>query len=55
MESPDAIDTVQKSATVARVLSYMKDNRTEMIAIVILAHLLGVSDRLVGHLSGVCF
>ena len=53
--SPETIDTVQKSATAARVLSYIKDNRTEMIAIVILAHLLGVSDRLVGHLSGVCF
>jgi len=55
MEAPEAIDTVQKSATAARVLSYVRENRTEMLAIVILAHLLGLSDRLVGHLSGVCF
>jgi len=55
MEAPEAIDTVQKSATAARVLSYVRENRTEMLAIVILAHLLGISDRLVGHLTGVCF
>ena len=49
-----AVETVQKSATVARVLSYVKDNRTEMIALLILSHLLGLTDRLTGHLSGVC-
>lgn len=50
-----AIDTVQKAATGARLLSYVKENRVEMIGLLILAHLLGVSDRLLGQLSGVCF
>jgi hypothetical protein len=52
--SPE-VETVQKAATAARLLSYIKENRVEMIGFVILAHLLGVSDRLLGQLSGVCF
>ena len=56
MESAsESIDTVQKSATAARLLSYIRENRAEMVGLVILAHLLGISDRLVGQLSGVCF
>lgn len=47
--------TVKDSATVARILSYVKDNRTEMIGLIILAHLLGLSDRVLGHVQGVCF
>ena len=51
----DTAATVKDSATVARILSYMKDNRTEMIGLIILAHLLGLSDRVLGQLNGVCF
>jgi transcriptional regulator GlxA family with amidase domain len=51
----DTATTVKDSATVARILSYMKDNRTEMIGLIILAHLLGLSDRVLGQLNGVCF
>ena len=47
--------TVKDSATAARILSYIKENRTEMIAIAILVHLLGLSDRILGQLNGVCF
>lgn len=46
--------TVKNTATAARVLSYIKDNRTEMIALAILIHLLGLSDRVLGQLNGVC-
>jgi len=46
--------TVKNTATAARVLSYIKDNRTEMIALAILVHLLGLSDRVLGQLNGVC-
>jgi hypothetical protein len=45
---------VKNTATAARVLSYIKDNRTEMIALAILVHLLGLSDRVLGQLNGVC-
>ena len=47
--------TVKDTATVSRILSYIKENRTEMIALVILVHLLGLSDRVLGQLNGVCF
>lgn len=48
-------ETVQGAATGARILTYMKENRVEMIGLVILAHLLGVSDRILAQMSGVCF
>ena len=51
----DTATTVKDSATLARILSYVKDNRTEMIGLIILAHLLGLSDRVLGQLNGVCF
>ncbi len=52
--SPE-IETVKDAATSARVLTLLKENRIELIGCVILAHLLGVSDRILGQLSGVCF
>jgi len=48
-------DAVQGVATSARILTYVKENRVEMIGLLILAHLLGLSDRLWAHASGVCF
>lgn len=54
IETPSK-ETVQGAATGARILSYMKDNRIEMIGLLILAHLLGVSDRILAQMSGVCF
>jgi len=48
-------ETVQGAATGARILTYMKENRVEMIGLVILAHLLGVSDRILAQVSGMCF
>ena len=49
------LETVQDSTTVSRLLSYLKENRTEVIAIAILVHLLGLTERVSGHLNGVCF
>lgn len=54
IEAPSK-ETVQGAATGARILSYLKENRVEMIGILILAHLLGVSDRILAQASGVCF
>lgn len=54
IETPSR-ETVQGAATGARILSYMKDNRVEMIGLLILAHLLGVSDRILAQVNGVCF
>jgi hypothetical protein len=49
------VETVQETALASRLLAYIKENRIEMIGIVILAHLLGVSDRIIAQVSGVCF
>lgn len=51
----DVKETVQGAATSARILTYVKENRVEMIGLLILAHLLGLSDRLWAQASGVCF
>ena len=55
MMKAETAEAVQGAATGARILSYMKENRVEMIGLLILAHLLGVSDRILAQASGVCF
>jgi hypothetical protein len=51
----EAITTVKDSVTGARILSLLKENRLELIALTILVHVLGLSDRALAHLNGVCF
>ncbi len=53
----DAVSTeaVQKAVTTASILSHIKANRIEYIGLVIIAHLLGISDRLLAQINGVCF
>ncbi len=48
-------ETVQKAVTTASILSHIKANRIEYIGLVIIAHLLGLSDRLLAQVNGVCF
>jgi len=55
MITTETKEAVQGAATGARLLTYIKENRVEMIGLLILAHLLGVSDRILGQVSGVCF
>ena len=54
-EAAVAAETVKSAVTAASILSHIKNNRIEYLAICILAHLLGVSDRLLAQVSGVCF
>ncbi len=49
------IETVKEAVTTASLLNHLKNNRIEYLLGVGLLHLLGVSDRLLGQLSGVCF
>jgi hypothetical protein len=51
----ETITTVKDSVTGARILSLLKENRLELIALTILVHVLGLSDRALAHLNGVCF
>lgn len=50
-----AAETVKEVATATSVLNHIKQNRIEYLLTIVFLHLLGVSDRLLGHLSGVCF
>jgi len=48
-------ETVKDAVTAASFLNHLKNNRLEYIGAMILAHLLGVSDRILTQVSGVCF
>jgi hypothetical protein len=49
-----AKESVKEAATAASVLNHVRTNRVEYILAVFALHLLGVSDRLLAQLSGVC-
>jgi hypothetical protein len=55
MESSSVIETAQTGTAAARILCAVKENRIELIGVMILAHLLGLSDRVIAQISGVCF
>ncbi len=46
---------VKTAITAASVMNHVKNNRLEYIGLIILGHLLGLSDRLLAQLNGVCF
>jgi hypothetical protein len=50
-----AAETVKNTVSAASILSHLRNNRVEYLAVAILAHLLGVSDRILAQASGVCF
>ncbi len=54
-EEAEAADTVKRAITSASLVQHLKNNRVEYIGLVILCHLLGVSERLLAQVSGVCF
>jgi len=49
-----AAETVTKAVTSASILSHLKANRIEYIGLVIICHLLGLSDRLLAQLPAMC-
>ena len=49
------IETVKEAVTTASLFNHLKNNRIEYMLAIGILHLLGVSDRLLGQLSGVCF
>ncbi len=48
-------ETVKEAVTAASLLNHLKNNRIEYLLAMGLLHLLGVSDRLLAQLNGVCF
>lgn len=49
------VESVKEAVTTASLLNHLKNNRIEYLLGVGLLHLLGVSDRLLAQVSGVCF
>ena len=48
-------EAVKTVVTAASVINHLKANRLEYLLCVGLLHVLGVSDRILAQLSGVCF
>jgi len=48
MEQTAVIETAQVTTAAARILCAVKENRIELIGVMILAHLLGLSDNKYG-------
>jgi len=54
-ETAAAVDTVKDAVTARSLLIHLRENRIEYLLVVLAAHLLGVSDRILTQVSGVCF
>jgi len=54
-ETAAAVDTVKDAVTARSLLIHLRENRIEYLLVVLAAHLLGVSDRILAQVSGVCF
>ncbi len=50
-----AADTVKTAVTARSLLTSIKENRIEVLLVITLLHLLGVSDRVLAQASGICF
>ncbi len=50
-----AADTVKTAVTARSLLTAIKENRIEVLLVITLLHLLGVSDRVLAQASGICF
>ncbi len=50
-----AAETVRTAVTARSLLSAIKENRIEVLLVITLLHLLGVSDRVLAQASGICF
>ena len=55
MTETSVIEAAHVPTAAARILCAVKENRIELIGVMILAHLLGISDRIIAQASGVCF
>lgn len=55
IDSAAAAETVKTAVTARSLLTAIKENRIEVLLVITLLHLLGVSDRVLAQASGICF
>jgi hypothetical protein len=48
-------EIVKETVSTASVLNHIRSNKIEYMLGLVLLHLIGVSDRLLAQLNGVCF
>ena len=53
-EATAVADTVKDAVTARSLLNHLRENRIEYLLVIALAHLLGVSDRILAQASGIC-
>jgi hypothetical protein len=49
------VETVKDAVTARSILNSIKDNRIELLLLITVAHLLGVSDRILTSVTSACF
>ncbi len=54
-EGAAVAETVKTAVTARSLLTALKENRIEVLLMITLLHLLGVSDRVLAQASGICF
>lgn len=51
MEAPAGTEVVKTAATARSVFTALKENRIEVLLVIVVAHLLGISDRVIATAS----
>ncbi len=54
METTEAIDAAGTAMTARGILKSIRENRIEVLLVIMLAHLLGLSDKIIQQTSGIC-
>ncbi len=55
LEGTAAAETVKTAVTARSLFTALKENRIEVLLVITLLHLLGVSERVLAQASGICF
>lgn len=55
IDASTTVESVKTAVTARSLLSAIKENRIEVLLVITLLHLLGVSDRVLAQASGICF
>ncbi len=50
-----AVEAAKTAVTARSLFTAIKENRIEVLLVITLLHLLGVSDRVLAQASGICF
>jgi hypothetical protein len=55
VEGAAVAETVKTAVTARSIFTALKENRIEVLLVITIAHLLGISDRVLAQASGICF